>query len=348
MHDMYTENSMLKEIFLIRQSVLLFHHSSEQSTSDDDKAVLSSGFLSAIQDFSTHARSDILDSFFTETEYFLYSRFPESDEVLVGVFDRKAPQKYAREAMRKIMGFLGEIPLPEIEGLQWSPEIKNQIRERIDRIDNQYFSNSQLSSVMIEALERRTDIPLAFVIDSTNNSVIARFSRPKPLFREEQVREFLLVHSSLQRTLESLNIAETYLYLVIESDDYAVVACNGGRLLSVTSGSMRVPVESVYNAATNICYADALAITSEMAARQDLIGRLVLGESGRVLISSGKSLPMKAHIFISNLAKNVESMFRLITRRSFTRFFARTADGNAHTIELRKTSDGAEFLLHRL
>ena len=348
MHDLHTEDSMLKEIFLISQSVLQFHHSSEQSTSDDDKAVLSSGFLSAIQDFSTQARSDILDSFFTETEYFLYSRFPESDEVLVGVFDRKAPEKYAREAMQKIMEIFGEIPRPEIQGLQWSPDVKSQIRERIDRINKQYFSNIQLSAVVVEALEQRTDIPLAFVIDSTSNSVIARFSRPKPLFREDQVREFLLVHSSLQRTLESLDIDESYSYLVIESDDYVVVACNGGRLLSVASGSMRVPVENVYNAATNICYADSLAITSEMAAQQDPVGRLVLGENGRVLISSGKSLPMKAHIFISTLAKNVESMFRLITRRPFLRFFARTGGDRARTISLRKTSDGVEFLLHRL
>ncbi|MDH4213355.1 MAG: hypothetical protein OEV85_05505 [Candidatus Thorarchaeota archaeon] len=339
---------MLKEIFLINRSVLQFHYSSEQSSSEDDKAVLSSGFLSAIQDFSTHARSDVLDSFSTESEYFLYSRFPQSEEVLIGVFDRKAPEKFAREAIQKIMEIFREIPLPEIEGLQWSPEVKNKIREKLSRINVQFFSNEKLSSVVLESLEERTDIPLAFLIDSGSNSLIASFSRPKPLFKEDQVREFLLVHSSLQRTLETLGIDAPYSYLVIESEDYAVVACNGGRLLSVASGSMRIPVENVYNAATNICYADTLKVEFELSAKQNPIGRLMLGENGRILISSGRQFPMKSHIFISTLAKNVESMFKLITRRPYTRFFARTKGDNAQTLFLRKTSSGIEFEMYQL
>jgi hypothetical protein len=339
---------MLKEIFLIERSVLQFHHSSESSASDDDKAVLSSGFLSAIQDFSAHARSDILDSFFTETEYFLYSRFPDSETILVGVFDRRAPEKFARDAMQKILDVFRETPRPEVEGLQWTSEVKNQIREKIDRIKLQFFSNEQLSTAAIESLESRTDIPLAFLIDSIDNSLLARFSRPKPLFKDDQVREFLLVHSSLQKTLNTLDINDQYSYLVVESDDYAVVACNGGRLLSLASGSMKVRVEDVYEAATNICYADALEVNMEMLSGQGQISRLVLGDSGRVLISSGKPLPVKAHIFISTLAKNVESMFKLITRRPYSRFYARTKGDDPRVLLFRKFPDGVEVGIYNL
>ena len=125
---------MLKEIFVIDRSVLQFHYSSDRSTSDDDKAVLSSGFFSAIQDFSTHARSDALDSFSTENEYFLYLRIPDTDEVLVGVFGRKAPEAFAREAMEKIKQLFTGVPKPEVEGMQLAAEIKEELREKIDRI----------------------------------------------------------------------------------------------------------------------------------------------------------------------------------------------------------------------
>ncbi|MFW9809937.1 MAG: hypothetical protein ACFFE6_11235 [Candidatus Thorarchaeota archaeon] len=307
---------------MIDRSVLQFHYSSEDSTSDDDRAVLSSGFFSAIQDFSSHARSDALDSFSTENEYFLYLRFPNSDRVLVGVFDRKAPEVFAREAMEKIKTILQDVKLPEIEGMQLPPEKKEEIRERISLINIQLFSDERLSSIVIDLLEGRSDIPLAFLVDSSSNSLITSFSRPKPLFKDQQVREFLLVHSTLKKTLENLEIDAEYSYFVVESSDYAVVACNGGRLLSVASGAMKTPIENVYDAATKICYADVFDPEIEKSVDGKIIGELVLRD-GRVIRSSGQNLPINAHIFISTLNKNVESMFRSLTRRPFTKFYAR-------------------------
>ena len=195
---------MLKEIFVIDRSVLQFHYSSDRSTSDDDKAVLSSGFLSAIQDFSAHARADVLDSFSTENEYFLYLRIPDTEEVLVGVFARKAPEVFAREAMEKIKQLFTSVQKPEIEGMQLDPYVKEELRGKIDRINVQLFSDEKLSSIVVELLEERGDIPLAFLVDSTTNAIITKFSRPRPLFKENQVREFLLIHSTLIKTLESL------------------------------------------------------------------------------------------------------------------------------------------------
>ncbi|MFW9770113.1 MAG: hypothetical protein ACFFEM_14935, partial [Candidatus Thorarchaeota archaeon] len=169
---------MIREIFLIDRSVLQFHYSSEESPSDDDMAVLSSGFLSAIQDFSTHTRSDALDSFSTENEYFLYLRFPDSERVLVGVFDRKAPEVFAREAMEKIQSILLQIEMPEIEGMQLDSEKKEEICQHISRINTQLFSDEQLSTIVIDLLKSRNDIPLAFIVDSSNNKLITSFSRP--------------------------------------------------------------------------------------------------------------------------------------------------------------------------
>ncbi|MHA2148993.1 MAG: hypothetical protein ACXAAN_10135 [Candidatus Thorarchaeota archaeon] len=313
---------MIKEIFLIDRSILQFHYSSEESASDDDKAVLSSGFFSAIQDFSAHARSDVLDSFSTENEYFLYLRFPDSDRVLVGVFDRKAPEAFAREAMEKIQLILLQVKMPDVEGMQLPPEKKGEIRDQISQINIQLFSDERLSTVVIDLLEGRSDIPLAFLVDSSTNSLITSFSRPKPLFKESHVREFLLLHSTLKKTLENLEMNPKYSYFVVESDDYAVVACNGGRLLSVASGAMKTPIENVYEAATSICYADVFDPEIEHPIGGTVLGEMVF-QDGRVTSSSGKDVPTKAQIFVSTLKKNIESLFRSLTRRPFLTFSVR-------------------------
>ncbi|MGY5876437.1 MAG: hypothetical protein RTU30_11885 [Candidatus Thorarchaeota archaeon] len=334
---------MLKEIFLIDRSVLQFHYSSVRSSSEDDKALLSSGFLSAIQDFSEHARSDALDSFQTENEYFVFLPCPDTKRVLVGVFDKKAPEAFAREALNKIMDILNEVKMPEIEGMQLPREEKDVIWEKIDQIGIQLFSDDRLSSIVTDLLNERTDIPLAFLVDSSDSSVITSFSRPKPLYKENQVRDFLLVHSTLLKSFESLGVQESYTYFVIESDDYATVACNGGRLLSVASGAMRTPVEDVYDAATSICYAEAFDTITELTQGGTKTGEYVLLSDGQVKHVSGTGFTPKANIFISSLAKNVESMFRSLTRRPFTKFFSRSKGSNSIAIQLNK--DGDEIMI---
>ncbi|MFX1485346.1 MAG: hypothetical protein ACFFCP_19405 [Promethearchaeota archaeon] len=334
---------MIREIFLIDRSVLQFHYSSEESLSDDDKAVLSSGFLSAIQDFSAHARSDVLDSFSTENEYFLYLRFPDSEKVLVGVFDKKAPEAFAREAMEKIMGIFQEVEMPDIEGLQLSPEKKDKIRSQISLINVQLFNDDQLSSIVISLLEKRSDIPLAFLIDSSDNSIIASFSRPRPLFKESQVREFLLVHSTIRKVLENLEKPPTYSYFVVESDDYIVVACNGGRLLSVASGAMKTPIDNVYSAAASMCYVETVNSKIDISA-SSVVGELEFQDSlaGHI---SGMKIPTKVHIFIPTLAKNIDSMFRSLTRRPFSEFYAVIIDEPSMGFRLTKKESSMKFEL---
>ena len=339
---------MIREIFLIDRSVLQFHYSSDRSSSDDDKAVLSSGFFSAIQDFSAHARSGILDSFSTENEYFLYLRIPDSERLLVGVFDRKVPEELAREGMGKIMTALVKVKFPETEGMQLPRDEKEEIREHIGRINTQLFSNEKLSTIVIQTLEGRSDIPLAFLVDSNDSSVIASFSRPKPLFKPIQVREFLLVHSTLQKSFENLGIGPDYSYFVIESDDYTVVACNGGRLLSVASGAMRIPKENVYEAATTICYAENFEAEIALTSEDTIVGRLIFATNGRVGAKEGKEISQKSIIFISSLIKNIDSMFKVLTRRPFIRFFARSGGLGAQGITLMNTSGMSVFELHEL
>ncbi|MFX0107649.1 MAG: hypothetical protein ACFE7R_05160 [Candidatus Hodarchaeota archaeon] len=338
---------MLKEVFLIDRGVLQFHYGSDKQASDDDKAVLSSGFLSAIQDFSTHARSDILQSFETENEYFKFLQCPESSKILVGVFDRRAPETLAGDAMEKAMAILRDVDMPEIEGMQLPIEKKDEIRERIEQINIQLFSNEQLSSIVVDLLSQRTDIPLAFLVDSTDNSVITSFSRPKPLFKDTQVREHLLLHSTISKTFENFDIEQPYSYFIAESDDYAVVACNGGRLLSVASGAMRTPTKDVYDAATTMCYAESFDAISELSMEGHTQGEYILKGDGKIDQLDGIGLNPKRQIFLSTLVKNVESLFTAMTKRPFSRFYVRTKGEQTWGIIISREKSGFDIRLLR-
>ncbi|MFW9919344.1 MAG: hypothetical protein ACFFED_07080, partial [Candidatus Thorarchaeota archaeon] len=93
---------MLKEVFVIEDGILQYHYSEDHRSDDSDQAVLSSGLLSAIRDFSAQARSDVLQSFATENEYFLFTVCDISKKIIGGVFDRRAPQQVARESLERM------------------------------------------------------------------------------------------------------------------------------------------------------------------------------------------------------------------------------------------------------
>jgi hypothetical protein len=232
--------------------------------------------------------------------------------------------------------------------MQLPGEEKESIREQIDRINTQIFSNEKLSSIVLETLEGRSDIPLAFLVDSNDNSVLASFSRPKPLFKQTQVREFLLVHLTLQKTIESLGQGLDYSYFVVESDDYTVVACKGGRLLSVASGAMRIPKENVYEAATTICYAEDFEAEIALASTETMVSKLIFSTDGRVSAKDGKDIPQKSIIFISSLIKNIDSMFKALTRRPYKLFFVRTSGPSSTGLTLLNTSGMTLFEVHEL
>jgi len=250
--------------------------------------------------------------------------------------------------MEKIIAYLIKVKFPEIEGMQLPRDEKDKICEHIERVNIQLFSNERLSSIVLETLEERSDIPLAFLVDSTNNSVIASFSRPKPLFNQNQVREFLLVHPTLQKVFESLGIDKDYSYFVIESDDYTVVACNGGRVLSVASGAMRIPKENVYEAATTICYAENFEAEIALTSEETLVGKIIFSTDGRVSEKVGRQISQNSIIFISSIIKNIDSMFKTLTRRPYKQFFARNSGQGNWGITLTSTSGMTLFELHEL
>jgi hypothetical protein len=311
---------MLKEIFVIKGGILLFHYSSEKKDSESDQAILSSGLLTAMQDFSTHTRSDELESFSTENEYFVFTPDPEAMRVIVGVFSRLARRSLAEEVLTRVKELMSTIKMPEDDGRQLDFGTKELLREEIEKIASQIFGTKQLASYVNELLSSRTDIPLAFVIDSDEKRVVAQFARPKPLFKESYVSEFLLVHSTILKTLTTLGLGDAYGFLTLKSEEYVIAVCWSGKLLSIASGAMRTPEESVVIASANMCYhseRDSI-VTVPQNVTESSVARIA--SDGNLTHEAGMKLTPMTAISVSTLVNNLSQFFKLLNRREFTFF----------------------------
>ncbi len=334
---------MLKEIFVIEEGILQFHYSTDKSQDDSDNAVLSSGLLTAIRDFSQHARSDVLDSFSTETEYFLFTAFPTSRRIIVGVFDRRAPRQVAKDFLQRMVEIVKAADLPSGTGEMPSKEKKLELRQKIERVSTQLFGRDALAQYIQEILDGHTDIPLAFLVDSYDKTLLAHFARPSPLFKEKQVQEFLLLHSTLLSSLPKLGLDGEYESFLIESSDYVVSGCRGGRLLSIASGAMRTPAENVESVSYQMCFdleAESPDYSSENA---QILSKTQILKNGTERLEEGLPLPPSSRIFVSTLVNNIDNFFGAINRRKFTKFEVRAGKDPVKALRLEKNESRSEI-----
>ncbi len=330
---------MLKEVFVISEGILVFYYGGESDSTEIDQAILSSGLFSAIRDYSVHARSDALESFSTEKEYFEFMSCCSGTSIIVGVFDRKAPSNAAKEALAKIGAIFEEEDLIPEDGKMLDKKKTLLLRQQVVIIAKQLFGKDNLSQNMESVLSARTDIPLGFIVDVKEKKSIAHFARPKPLFKENQVREFLLLHSTLLNVLSKLGISSGYDSLLIESGDYAVSACRGGQVYAVTSGALRTPAIYVETAAREVCYETGSGKLEEGAPDVKLKSHLILFENGVIKHESGEQLPTISRIVISTLINNIDGFFRSINRRKFEKFEVTTSRPVASMMTIQYNKD---------
>ncbi|MFX0092558.1 MAG: hypothetical protein ACFFBD_12410 [Candidatus Hodarchaeota archaeon] len=182
---------MLKELFLIGAGIPFFYYSKTKAHLDSDEVVLSSGLLSAIKDFSESTRSDIIESFSTEKEYFLFLKCRHSDKTIVGIFDRKLPIPLAKDSLKKIHDLIEKTAIKDETLPSTDNPEKTELRENISKIVSQLFGSESQAIFIKDLLQDRTNIPLAFLVDINQRELIAHFARPKPLFKQEYVNEYV-------------------------------------------------------------------------------------------------------------------------------------------------------------
>ena len=308
---------MLKEIYVIDQGVLFFHYSQDRSELEEDKAILSSGFLAAIKDFSETTRSEVVDTFSTTNEYFVFTRCCETTKVLVGVFERSVSERLARETLDKIHELIAQTSIPdELQPELGTPE-KNSLRTKIKLVTEQLFGVEGAADFLEELLKDRPNIPLAILIDIEEKKEIAHYARPKPLFKEQQVRSFLLVHSNLVQTLKKLGISETYSHFSIRSQNHTISSHWTGKIVGLSTGTPSTPEEEVLSVAYNICRNDIQKALPDPFRDGSIDWRATLLKNGDIIHEKGHVLTEISGIFISTLINNLGSFSKILSNRTF-------------------------------
>jgi hypothetical protein len=169
---------------------------------------------------------------------------------------------------------------------------------------------------------------------------IARFARPSPLFKDSHVNEFLLMHSTLCKTLSSLGISDSYAFFTLSSPEYTVATCWSGKFLSVASGAMRTREQNVLEAAVNLCYHESVESLAEVSDEPKLTSRLMLKKSGNVEHLEGKEILSLGSIALSTLVNNLDGFFRALNRRVFTKFDVVADTKPAIRLRLERGSSG--------
>jgi hypothetical protein len=337
---------MLKEIFVIADGVLFFHYSVDPDITNSDDTILSSGLLTAIQNFSEGARSDALDSFNMENEYFLFRKFPSSTKTLVGVFETRTPQQLARDSLNQIFNIVIGTNILKEEGLiELNSLEKQELKKQMAELISQLFGTKEDAAYIKDLLGRKTNIPLAFLLDAHEKKPIAVFSRPKPLFKDQQIKDFFLLNSSLHTTVSRLNLHGTSRLCIFKSLEYVVAVVFCGKNISVASGSMNSPEKDVTNAALQMCHIKSIKDFIEYSNEETPNSRTKFSQSGDIKHLEGEKLPLTASVFLLTLINNVNGFFQQITRRKFDQFTCILSEKELTQFRIIRQNNTEEFLI---
>ncbi|MFQ5977265.1 MAG: hypothetical protein ACE5OZ_03915 [Candidatus Heimdallarchaeota archaeon] len=330
---------MVKEIFLISDGLPFFHYSRDQTMEDDDKVLLSSGFLGALKSFSETERSDALESFSMGTEYFLFRRYRDTNKVIICVFDREVSERLAHKSLQEIHDVIANANLAdETIGVELGTPEKNLLKEKISHLITRLFGVEGESERVNELLEKRTDIPVAFLVTMDEKKVIAHFARPRPLFQERQVKEFFLLLSTLQTAFSRLKFPKSYAYFTISSADYVIASVWGGRYISIATGAPTIPKHDVLTAALNMAHYTSLETLVSPIESKGITSSAILRRDGELVHQEGEHLSTAITVFLSTVCTRINSFFRLITHRKFEEFEVTTNEGGIRRLTIHRSS----------
>ncbi|MFX0211793.1 MAG: hypothetical protein ACFFDT_37800 [Candidatus Hodarchaeota archaeon] len=334
---------MLKELFVIHVGNLIFHYSPEKSASFSDKAILSGGLLSAINSFIRDARSDIVDSFQTEHEYFLFSKLGKTDRVLIGVFERPDPVKIAKMVIDKIHPLITESKI--IEDLVIStddPEIA-MLEKKIELVTTQLFGTEGEGIYIKELLEERGDIQIGILADVVEKKEIAHFARPTPLYKKEQCQKALLLYSNLLQVLSRLKLAESFSYFSVSSKDYVVVGCLSGKLYGIVTGVLQVPETQVLQVGANMCHHETINDLVNLYGTEQIRNKSIFQTNGTIFHQDGEKLLSTSGILLSTLINNIGSLFKSLTRKNFSNFKVVISEKDKIQLKLNRKEFSDDF-----
>jgi hypothetical protein len=333
---------MLKEVFVIGSGLLYYHYASRKAAADTNQAILSSGLLGALKEFSETTRENAIEQFSMENEFFVFTSCCGTDKMLVGVFDRNVSQQLARDALSKIHALIAKTSIPHENVPDYNSPDRRLLDKSISALASQFFGLEGQAPQTKDLLSKRTDIPLAFIVHSQKRKVISHFARPEPLFKDEHVQEFLLLQSTLIGALKQLELPEQYAYFTIRSREYSIGSCWSGQILSIASGTPQAPTAKVLDAALNLCHYQSVNSLVPTSEQRMMVSKATLLGDGRLRHEEGKPYASGSEIFLLTLVKALDRFCKFVNRRAFDELELVTSGENTMRLSIRRAGSAGD------
>lgn len=244
---------------MLREGQPLLHYSSKGEISDEqfDKAMLSSGFLSALASFSQEARSSDMDNFSSGNELFVFTKVPELDVIVIGSFTKNISVAFARMIINHLNNLLKGRNVIEMSGIYdlHRPQKLDFIRSIPDYI-NQVLLTEYSEDYFNGVANECHGANLAFVIELDSKNVIWKYARPSPLFNPSLKQDTLLINRFAVNLVSKLGLGNQYLYLTASTGNYSIAIQHNDHMITYIQSPV-APVEDVLTAVSKLAYQSA-------------------------------------------------------------------------------------------
>lgn len=315
---------MFDEFFILRSSNLLYHYSNSREEKDIDKVILSSSLFSALDSFTSEARSDKIHLFQTKKQIFKFTTIPNTDFILVFVFKTET----FNESMSDLI-------IQNVYELVMNSEILHSDRKLIDlESDSTYQLSSGIEYILnFKLLELFSDkyleelfsnekiIEFGFIKENPSGQIKASYARKVGYLSKEFINDHDLIISVINKALENLELSKKYLIITFESKSQQLIIFNMDSF-SISLLSSEIKPSSYYlDLLKSFSFSGSVFNFERYKTANFEISTKYLRESdGKIVFKEGIILPKKSKIFLGTLCNNIINFSKDILSKSLQVF----------------------------
>lgn len=208
---------VLKEVFLIKNDVKIFHYS-EHPGKDETHFILSSGFFSAIKSFTLEMRDSKIDFFASENEYFIFDRIEEHDTDIVCIFNNSIEQTVARIIMTGILEILGQAKVLSIpQGKNITGTEHKKLTKDIRHLANSVISPEYQSQAAKSIFDENKQIKFLGLYDVRKDKTYFSSQREVDVDEEMLSKTLIKLYRNINKMLGRLGFGNRFEIVQIES-----------------------------------------------------------------------------------------------------------------------------------
>ncbi|MCE7736477.1 MAG: hypothetical protein GPJ54_16470 [Candidatus Heimdallarchaeota archaeon] len=227
---------MLKEIFVIEDGINIFHYATNDSTNNVDP-VLTSGFLSALQSFTSHSRSSQINSYTSETEIVFFKKIQDTNKNLVAIFSSKTDESYAETMLYRIDKVFSKSKIM----FEMNVDVSNtregvKIKKRIDKL--LHLSTTQKTqNEVADNLFKLHKVEFLSIYDVQRKKSI--FRRSETEIKKSFANEIVELDKAIGNFVKQLNLGEDYNFVILETDNCHISFYKSDSKVTFSKGSAR-------------------------------------------------------------------------------------------------------------